>query len=318
MLKSKTSPPISFFKTLPTQCKKLWAVYLLVLQKPDGRTNIYIGTGTSFRYGVADRLTQYNNPATQPRFVKKALEDGYNIVHKGLLCWTTIPSAAQVPVVRVLFLALEALFTFTFWSLYTKKENGYEMGHMCPWPRDSLEYDGLSSHNPLIEGPCGNHTLSPEELEAAAVEAERIHKEKERDRKAKAKEANPEKFRADANKRTSKWRKVNPDKAKAKDQRQDAKKIQGLKEKKHYCGLCDRAFRNNRDLKRHVAGIRHAAKAKVKASGEKSEHHCATCDLSFTRKGSLADHLTSKWHLSKVASLEGIAIELNGNEKSQS
>lgn len=44
--------------------------------------------------------------------------------------------------------------------------DGHGMVHICQWARDTLEYDGLCSHNPLSELPAGDHSLSAEELEA--------------------------------------------------------------------------------------------------------------------------------------------------------
>lgn len=41
-----------YFKSLPTYCKKLWAVYVIVLEKRRCRPKIYIGSGTEKASGV--------------------------------------------------------------------------------------------------------------------------------------------------------------------------------------------------------------------------------------------------------------------------
>jgi hypothetical protein len=49
VLGALTPPSISYFTSLPTDPKKkqkLWAVYLLVLEKPNCRPRVYLGSGT--------------------------------------------------------------------------------------------------------------------------------------------------------------------------------------------------------------------------------------------------------------------------------
>src|SRR3979411_1276335 len=53
---SPLPPSVSFFKTLPTETTRRWAVYLLLLEKPGHRPLIYIGSGTSHIAGVYGRL----------------------------------------------------------------------------------------------------------------------------------------------------------------------------------------------------------------------------------------------------------------------
>ena len=105
VFESPTPPDIDYFKTLPTQSEKRWGIYLLTLEKPDSRSKIYIGSGTAARGGVSTRLRQYDNKSTLPTYVRKALEDGYHIVHKGLLCWIEIPTPSMVPALQVLLTA---------------------------------------------------------------------------------------------------------------------------------------------------------------------------------------------------------------------
>jgi hypothetical protein len=87
ILQSSTPPTISFFKALPSEFTKRWGIYLLTLEKSGCRPKIYIGSGTR-RQGVRERLNQYAHRGKYtPRYVAKALDDGYVITHKGLLCW---------------------------------------------------------------------------------------------------------------------------------------------------------------------------------------------------------------------------------------
>jgi hypothetical protein len=102
-----TAPPtISFFKTLPTNVVKRWGVYLIMLEKSGCRPLVYIGSGTESSRGIAERFSQYERSLHLPRYVEKALHEGYTIMHKGLLCWTAIPSAAMQPTVCLFFLTL--------------------------------------------------------------------------------------------------------------------------------------------------------------------------------------------------------------------
>jgi hypothetical protein len=63
---------------------------------------------------------------------QRALDDGYAIVYKGLLCWTSLPSAEHVSIWRMLLLAVEATLAFVFWAMIGKTEWGYGMAEMCP------------------------------------------------------------------------------------------------------------------------------------------------------------------------------------------
>jgi hypothetical protein len=71
------------------------------------------------------------------------------IAHKGILCSMPIPSATDVPRLRALFILLEAIFTFVFWTIRIKTKFDLGMHGMRQWTLESLEYEGLYSHNPL-------------------------------------------------------------------------------------------------------------------------------------------------------------------------
>jgi hypothetical protein len=48
---------------------------------------------------------------------------------------------------RLMFVALEATFTYIFWAMRTISKD-YGMAHICLWDRNTLEDDGLCSHSP--------------------------------------------------------------------------------------------------------------------------------------------------------------------------
>jgi len=60
LLISQTAPTIAELKklptnVLPTRLSKIWGVYLLVLEKPDCRPRVYIGSSTN-QAGIIQRL----------------------------------------------------------------------------------------------------------------------------------------------------------------------------------------------------------------------------------------------------------------------
>jgi hypothetical protein len=171
VLQGATPPTIQFFKSLPTDTSSRWGVYVIVLEKPSCRSRIYIGSGTNSIGGVRSRLKQYDDGLLLPRYIEYALDEGYTIVHKGLLCWIPKPTAATQPVNRLLFVALEATFAYIFWAMRTRTRD-YGMGHICLWDRNTLEYDGCSSHCCLNEAILGDFDLSAEQLETQAIEKE--------------------------------------------------------------------------------------------------------------------------------------------------
>ena len=158
VLQAATPPDLAFFKSLPTATSKHWGIYVILLEKPGFWPKIYIGSSTNVPGGVTYRLKQHDDEILLPLWVEDALDHGYAIVHKGLLCWIPIPTAALVPVSRLLFLALEATFSYIFWGMKAKLGD-YGMGHICLWDRDTMEYGGLCSHPCLNEGIQGDFEL---------------------------------------------------------------------------------------------------------------------------------------------------------------
>jgi hypothetical protein len=75
----------------------------------------------------------------------------------------------------------------------------YGMSQICPWPIDTLPYDGFFSHCSLYEGVAGDFDLT-EELEVKAAEIKQRHLERpairSRDWYQNQKATNSDAFRA--------------------------------------------------------------------------------------------------------------------------
>jgi hypothetical protein len=178
IMRSPTAPTISCFKTLPLHVDKLWGVYLLVLEKVGRRPRIYIGSGTSSDSGIRSRMTTYarrsgtrHPDSTIPYYVETSLQEGYSITHRGLLAWTSLPLASERYTLRCLILVMECAFTPYFWAVKSRTKD-YFMPALCPWPRDSLTYDGCCTHFSINEQVYGwTENTSPEEINR--IDAER-------------------------------------------------------------------------------------------------------------------------------------------------
>lgn len=137
VLQLATPPTIAFFKTLPDPyLPKTWAVYVIVMEKNGRRPKLYFGSGTDMLWGVPGRMRVYDTRASNlPKYVKRALDDGFEITHKGLLCWMPLPAIINRALCRLLILALESAFTWAFWGMVGKTEFGYRMADLCLGPR---------------------------------------------------------------------------------------------------------------------------------------------------------------------------------------
>jgi hypothetical protein len=300
VLQAAAPPTIKYFKTLPTEITKRWAVYLLVLEKLECRPKIYIGSGTEGRRGVQDRFTHYNSGLVLPPWVERALHDGYRITHKGLLAWNDLPTPALQPMLRLLFLALEAAFSYMLWAMRTVTTKDYGMAHICLWDRDTLEYDGLCSHCCLNEGIPGDFELSAEELEVLAVE-------KNEKRKADQKEIssnwhfkqvaeNYDEYREGKNENKRKWI-ATQDPAELRE-KANAHAAKHMKIHTYYCQLCKVALGESHALKRYNESQGHLRKAEDLA---KKAHVCTLCSWASDKLGHYNEHLQSKRHVKMAA-----------------
>ena len=81
VLRARDPPTLAWFKGLPF-CKtsKDWAVYSLILERPNSKPRLYIGTATARNRGLNQRMEAYDSQhITMPRFVTRALEEGFVI-----------------------------------------------------------------------------------------------------------------------------------------------------------------------------------------------------------------------------------------------
>jgi hypothetical protein len=197
-----------------------------------------------------------------PRYVQKALNDGYTIRHKGLLCWTALPSVALQPTIRLLFVDMEAAFSYVVWAMRTTKRD-YGMSQICPWPLDTLEYDGLCSHPSLREGVSSDFDLTPEQLEATVAEL----KQRRTDLTAEA-NSDYHKRQLDTNADDHRARKV----------------------------VKQPAYASNHPEKIYAIGKNYATKAR-----ENKTYYCEVCDLACSKNSEVLIHNKTKKHLRNAA-----------------
>ena len=187
---------------------------------------------------VLSSVSQYSTHATLP----SALDEGFKITHKGILCSAPIPSTAEVPRLRALFIFLKAMFTFVFWTIGIKTDYGLGMHGLRQWSVESLGYDGLCSHNPLRETVVGDIDLSAEELEE--LEQERKRKQTDRSSKSykKMKLQSPERKREDARLATERFRTTKRETTRESSRKNTQK---AKDEKRFYDDVCQRALRQS-------------------------------------------------------------------------
>lgn len=147
-LLSKLPPTIDFFKSLPTHAEDSWGVYLITLEKATCRPRIYIGSATGQVQGLSRRFRDYTYLGRMPQYVKKAVDEGYTITYKGVLCWTPIPTAPLRLPLRALFLILETAFSLAFWAMKSRSKT-YGMPSLLSWSLDAVQYDGCCGHTAI-------------------------------------------------------------------------------------------------------------------------------------------------------------------------
>lgn len=114
--------------------------------------------------------------------VNNAVKDGYEISHIGLFLWCPAPSALMQYPMRCLMLVFETVFAMVFWTMRSKTKDWF-MPSLCPWPRDTFEYDGLCTHFSLFEAIFGfSDWQATQHLDPEAV----AKLEQEREQEAKA------------------------------------------------------------------------------------------------------------------------------------
>ena len=129
-------------------------------------TRRYTGTGTAARSGIHRRFRDYELDVNIPPKVRESLDSGFEITQHGVIFSTAKPPPADAILRRALPRPFEAMFIYTFWSVYsvrTATQRRYIMEGICPWDRHSLEWRGLNVQNPLMEGVGHQTYLTPEE-----------------------------------------------------------------------------------------------------------------------------------------------------------
>lgn len=307
VLQSTTPPSNQFVKSLPTDdTSKRWGIYVILMEKPNCRPKLYIGSGTSSSGGVRSRLKQYDDGFLIPRYVQKALDDDYEITHKGLLCWIPKPSASLAPVSRLLFLALEATFTYMFWTL--KAKNGdYGMGSLCLWDRRNLPYDGLCSHCSLNEGIHGNFDLSSNELEKQAAEKEQkfraLKAQNATNHHYKQMATNYHAYISKSTERVTKSRANNP----GRDKQRQADRIErALAAQDFYCNTCNINLGTRQRLNNHLDTPKHLRKVEESAD---TPFKCVPCNLAYHNKSNLTRHEKSQRHIQNAAAQSSLELD---------
>lgn len=285
IFRSLTAPTISYFKTLPLHLDKLWAVYLLVLEKNGHRPRIYIGSGTSSEAGVRSRMFSYDNRSrTIPSYVETSLKEGFAITHKCLLAWTPLPLASERYALRCFFLVLECAFTLCFWAMKSRTKD-YCMPALCPWPLDSFTYDGCCTHFSINEHLIGRaENATREEINRVDSERKRV--------KSRQYIAN-------------KGPGVHAANTKAYGEK-------ALEEQIYKCTVCDLTFRSHARLLEHQKAPLHIRKASgnfnPRTAGrggsqiavKNKKHWCETCKHAASTAARLEIHLKGPRHAKKL------------------
>lgn len=172
VLDAASPPPFSFFRGLPLITGFCWAVYAITLEKPGCPPKVYIGKSTNESRGVAARLADYDTMTNLPWLLKKALDNGYTITHKGFLCFKRNPTTSQLAVVEAVILALESTFSFFFWAMHSRVKD-YNMSHARGWDLDACEYDGCCSHNSMMEKLVWSELTSEQAMTLVAERKQR-------------------------------------------------------------------------------------------------------------------------------------------------
>lgn len=262
----------------------VWGDYALVLEKDGCITLVYFGSGTEVEVGVKRRWGDYDRLKSLPRWVADALNNGYKIVHKGLLNWQPIPSAALVPRCRLMYVAFEATWSYSLWGM-RKCYGDYSMSHICPWNINTLEYGGLCGHCALSDAIMGNFDLTAEELEALAAEKPERQRQKKQDTHYRNMAENYDEYLDQMAKNSAKYREDYPGRPQELQRNLRAKNVE---EKSFYCKPCDHAFITRDRLEYHLKTKKH----KNKVLGV-NHLRCEVCNKTFTDRSNCLRHKRS-------------------------
>lgn len=302
-------PTLSWWKSLPSDYLGRWGVYALVFEKRGSQPYIYTGEASECRYGVAPRWALYDkhniylrdNTEGLPSQVIWAFKQGYKITHKGLLVSAPIPSAANLPAFRLLFYAMEATFSFLFWTMKSTTKD-YGMASCCPWyhQKGLFTYGGLCSHSALHDPIHGNFGLTAEELIAldaarqAATRADKIR------RYELLKIEDPENLKATRKRAEDKYMNNPHGKHKAKLER---RKEKVKAEHPYYCDVCDVDCEKPNHLERHNKTPRHLKELADLKAGIVKRYRCEPCKKKFPYPSCIVKHNRCARHKANMAKL---------------
>jgi hypothetical protein len=301
VLLSPLPPTINWMKSLPTQSRDLWGVYIILLEKPNCRPRIYIGSGTTVtRHGLEGRFKDYNFRTRMPLYIGKAVDEGYTITHKGVLCWTTIPPATGRFPMRSLMILLETTFSLSLWAMHSRTKT-YGMPSLLSWALDSVRYDGCCSHAAISEKVWGEDeglTIAQIAAKEAEMDSRRAEQDKEARQRYYAKR-NAADFEGWRQRKNALLQKSN-------------QKIRASK--KWACKPCNLVFHSEFAFNKHKTRAAHLAKVtgsrvykhpdqKQHADAVKAAktHHCRVCDASFQSASALLKHENGPKHIQRMS-----------------
>lgn len=187
--------------------------------------------------------------------------------------------------------------------MHSKKS--YGMPALCRWALQSLGYDGMCSHIPLIEVVHGEHLgLTEEQIEAKANTLKQ--------RRKAAVSAYQKGYYANIRIDPEAWQK----RLVASRPRCKKSKAKAVKDRRFACDPCDMAFPEQKHLDRHLAtqkhrdnldGLqkpvsRHTKLAKDRAARDvaSKKFYCRDCNVACKTNGDLKRHRRSEGHAKRT------------------
>jgi hypothetical protein len=300
---------IDYFKTLPTECGTDWCCYAAILEKPGCKPRVQIGSGTHGTFGGQRRLDDYPNERALPSLVLKALNEGFVITHVGVLCTASKPEAADQPLTRLVFVAIEGTFAYLFWSLNAYKAD-YGMGFTCLWDWQGLPWDSLSTHSPFYEGIRSEFGLTEEQMQDHLAKLEIKHKQSRArinsNSHYRRMEENYHECMDATMQQVKEWRAANPER-KLENDRALRKKV--LDEKRNLCSDCQMPFQTPAHLAKHKKSLYHERMV----SGYFTVF-CEVCPRGLVSKENLAIHVKSERHKKAVARFDAAADDSDSHD----
>ncbi|KAH0005412.1 hypothetical protein KCU78_g12879, partial [Aureobasidium melanogenum] len=243
-----------------------FGAYVGVMRKDGHPDRVYFGAAAHATEGHKARRRNYTEGILLPVRVKDFIEDGWDLIHIGMVVWMDMPPFNMRPKMRLLILAIEATLTFAFWGFeWSKTAPRGGLQNLCLWDRIMFSYDGLCTHSSINESITSNFDLNQEELES--LRQVKVLKKRENRRKsaARVRDRDPLTYKllnAD-NRRVWINRPGNREKARETSRKHDANMIAT---KKHHCGICDKTFTRPFRLADHMKTKAHAQKVRELAN----------------------------------------------------